>query len=112
MPKPPSHQRDGSLTPDPGKAEVEEDSILAHTLQPLLEQEALLEYVPFALPDPYSCYKIFPYRSFIEQATAQRKFEDVKSLKINLAEIKAEINKMAKDSQITTNGNNTANKKK
>jgi hypothetical protein len=41
----------------------------------LLEQEALLE-------------------SFIEDATAQRKFEDVKSLKVNLKEIRREIERM------------------
>jgi len=94
MPKPSSHQRNGSLTPsDPEKVEVEENSILSHAIQPLLEQEALLE-------------------SFIEQASSQRKFEDVKSLKTNLAEIKAEISKMVKNSRITTNGNNVANGKK
>ncbi|CAA7267889.1 unnamed protein product [Cyclocybe aegerita] len=51
------------------------DAALAHALQPLLEQEALLE-------------------SFVEEAQAQRKFEDVKSLKINLAEIRLEIEKL------------------
>lgn len=44
-------------------------------LQPLLEQEALLE-------------------SFVEEAKAQRKFEDVKTLRTNLAEIRAEIEKI------------------
>ena len=113
MPKPPSHQRNGSLTPsDPEKVEVEENSILAHALQPLLEQEALLEYVSDMPSGHYLCYKAFPYRSFIEQASSQRKFEDVKSLKTNLAEIKAEISKMVKNSRITTNGNNVANGKK
>ncbi|KAF8654211.1 hypothetical protein AX16_003737 [Volvariella volvacea WC 439] len=48
---------------------------IAHILQPLLEQEALLE-------------------SFVEEATAQRKFEDVKSLKSNLKEIRAEIKRL------------------
>ena len=41
-------------------------------MQPLLEQEALLE-------------------TFIEEAEARRKFEDVKTLKLNLDEIRAEI---------------------
>ncbi|CAL1705030.1 unnamed protein product [Somion occarium] len=64
------------------KADVEEhsqmvdpDSEVAHALQPLLEQEALLE-------------------SFVEEAKAHRKFEDVKILKANLAEIRAEIDRI------------------
>jgi rabenosyn-5 len=44
-------------------------------LQPLLEQEALLE-------------------SFIEEAKAHRKFEDAKTLKTSLHEIRAEIDKI------------------
>lgn len=48
---------------------------MAMALQPLLEQEALLE-------------------SFVEEAKAQRKFEDVKTLKTNLREIRAEIEKI------------------
>lgn len=54
---------------------VDLDSELAHALQPLLEQEALLE-------------------SFVEEAKAHRKFEDVKTLKMNLMEIRAEIEKI------------------
>jgi len=61
-----------SLVEEP---EIDPDSDLARTLQPLLEQEALLE-------------------SFIEEATTQRKFEDVKSLKVNLREIRREIEGM------------------
>ena len=49
---------------------------MAQKLQPLLEQEALLE-------------------TFIEEAESHRKFEDVKTLKLNLNEIKAEIKKIA-----------------
>jgi rabenosyn-5 len=49
-------------------------------LQPLLEQEALLE-------------------SFVEEAQAQRKFEDVKTLKVNLEEIRAEIEKIFTNGQ-------------
>jgi len=41
----------------------------------LLEQEALLE-------------------SFVEEAKARRKFEDAKTLKANLVEIRAEIDKI------------------
>ena len=54
---------------------IDKDSELARTLQPLLEQETLLE-------------------SFIEEAKAQRKFEDVKTLKMNHAEIQKEINRI------------------
>lgn len=54
---------------------IDPDSELAHTLQPLLEQEALLE-------------------SFVEEAKAHRKFEDAKTLKSNLHEIRAEIDKL------------------
>ncbi|KIK95737.1 hypothetical protein PAXRUDRAFT_826719 [Paxillus rubicundulus Ve08.2h10] len=54
---------------------VDPDSELARALQPLLEQEALLE-------------------SFVGEATAHRKFEDAKTLKENLKEIRAEIDKM------------------
>lgn len=58
-----------------GPATIDPDSQMAHALQPLLEQEALLE-------------------SFVEEAKAQRKFEDAKTLRINLAEIRAEIERM------------------
>lgn len=51
------------------------DSQLAHRLQPLLEQEALLE-------------------SFVEEARAQRKFEDARTLKTNLGEIRVEIERI------------------
>lgn len=54
---------------------VDPDSELAHALQPLLEQEALLE-------------------SFVGEAMAHRKFEDAKTLKANLKEIRAEIDRM------------------
>lgn len=54
---------------------MDPDSELAHALQPLLEQEALLE-------------------SFVGEAMAHRKFEDAKTLKANLKEIRAEIDRM------------------
>ena len=54
---------------------IDPDSELAHALQPLLEQEALLE-------------------SFIEEAKAHRKFEDAKTLQTNLAEIRNEIDRV------------------
>lgn len=37
-------------------------------------------------------------RSFIQEATAQRKFEDVKSLKSSLSEIRGEIERMVASS--------------
>lgn len=58
---------------------MDTDSQLAHRLQPLLEQEALLE-------------------SFVEEARAQRKFEDARTLKTNLGEIRAEIERIAQGS--------------
>lgn len=60
---------------DMGGLQIDADSKVAIALQPLLEQEALLE-------------------SFVEEAQAQRKFEDVKALKVNLGEIRAEIEKI------------------
>ncbi|KAL5532683.1 PEP7 [Sanghuangporus sanghuang] len=54
---------------------IDPDSELARVLQPLLEQEALLE-------------------SFVEEATTHRKFEDARTLKANLAEIRAEIDRI------------------
>ncbi|KAH8106780.1 FYVE-domain-containing protein [Cristinia sonorae] len=64
-----------STTPEPGGQLVDPNSEIAHALQPLLEQEALLE-------------------SFVEEAKAHRKFEDAKTLKDNLREIRAEIDRM------------------
>ncbi|KAK0458468.1 FYVE zinc finger-domain-containing protein [Desarmillaria tabescens] len=54
---------------------IDPDSEVAHALQPLLEQEALLE-------------------SFVEEANAHRKFEDAKALRISLGEIRAEIERI------------------
>ncbi|KAI5987575.1 FYVE-domain-containing protein [Pisolithus albus] len=61
--------------PPEGPPVVDPDSELAYALQPLLEQEALLE-------------------SFVGEAMAHRKFEDAKTLKANLAEIRLEIDRM------------------
>jgi len=60
----------GSIKPD-----IDFRSKVAHALQPLLEQEALLE-------------------AFVEEAKSQRKFEDVKTLKTNLNEIRHEIERL------------------
>lgn len=62
-------------SPDAPAPLVDPDSELAHALQPLLEQEALLE-------------------SFVGEAMAHRKFEDAKTLKANLKEIRVEIDRM------------------
>lgn len=73
-----------SPTPTPIAADmysIDPDSAVAHSLQPLLEQEALLE-------------------TFIREATEQRKFEDAKTLKTNLQELKAEIAKILAGAKI------------
>lgn len=59
---------------------VDPDSEIAKTLQPLLEQEALLE-------------------SFVEEATASRKFEDAKTLRVNLKEIRDEIERIVGEAE-------------
>lgn len=96
---------DGHAVP-PMMTAVEADSALAHDLQPLLEQEALLECV-FPLNPIFSSFNqdfgtvadslISFIRSFIREANAQRKFEDVKSLKMSLSEIRGEINRMTEN---------------
>ncbi|KAK7035729.1 FYVE-type domain-containing protein [Favolaschia claudopus] len=63
----PVEDDDGSL--------IDPTSTTALALQPLLEQEALLE-------------------TFVEEAKAQRKFEDAKTLRINLGEIREEIERV------------------
>lgn len=74
IPKP---TKGGVSNPQPseGPSVLDPDSELAYALQPLLEQEALLE-------------------SFVGEAMAHRKFEDAKTLKANLAEIRLEIDRM------------------
>lgn len=61
------------------------DATLAHSLQPLLEQEALLE-------------------SYVEEAMQARKFEDAQTLKSNLDEIRSEIARMTKDATARPRG--------
>ncbi|KAI0054176.1 hypothetical protein FA95DRAFT_1616372 [Auriscalpium vulgare] len=77
LPKAPKASSSTSASPSPvgGPPVIDPDSELAHALQPLLEQEALIE-------------------SFVEEANAHRKFEDAKTLKVNLREIRAEIDKI------------------
>jgi len=74
LPKPELSKSAKSPSQDDGPV-IDPDSAVAHALQPLLEQEALLE-------------------SFVEEAKAHRKFEDAKTLKTNLQEIRAEIDKI------------------
>lgn len=64
---------------------IDPDSAVAHALQPLLEQEALLE-------------------SFVEEAKAHRKFEDAKTLRNNLEEIRAEIDRIMGNAKPQTGG--------
>ena len=78
LPKP-SKSASSQSTPVDGPA-IDLHSELARGIQPLLEQEALLE-------------------SFIEEAKAHRKFEDAKTLKGNLHEIRAEIDKLVVGAQ-------------
>ncbi|KDQ11711.1 hypothetical protein BOTBODRAFT_35144 [Botryobasidium botryosum FD-172 SS1] len=70
-------------TPPPGRPiyAIDPDSALAHSLQPLLEQEALLE-------------------TFIREAREQRKFEDARTLKTNLEELRVEISKVLAGAKI------------
>ncbi|KAI1794555.1 FYVE-domain-containing protein [Ganoderma leucocontextum] len=79
LPKPNGKKTGGSSpSPSPGPPEdqiIDPDSEVARILQPLLEQEALLE-------------------TFVEEAKAHRKFEDVRTLKSNLREIRAEIERI------------------
>ncbi|KAL1744554.1 FYVE zinc finger-domain-containing protein [Schizophyllum fasciatum] len=78
LPRPKQHKKSCSTASSPAPeppAKVDPDSDVARALQPLLEQEALIE-------------------SFVEEAKAHRKFEDVKTLKANLAEIRGEIERI------------------
>jgi rabenosyn-5 len=59
---------------------IDPDSELAHALQPLLEQEALLE-------------------TFVQEAAAKRKFEDAQTLRENLREIRGEIDRIVANAE-------------
>jgi len=59
-----------------GSPPADPNADLASKLQPLLEQEAVLE-------------------SFIDEARARRKFDDVQSLTVSLKEIRAEIGRLS-----------------
>ncbi|KAI0831511.1 FYVE zinc finger-domain-containing protein [Trametes gibbosa] len=78
LPKPKKAGTAGTSSPSPAPPEeqiIDPDSEVARVLQPLLEQEALLE-------------------TFVEEAKTHRKFEDVKTLKGSLREIRAEIERV------------------
>ncbi|KAI0362345.1 hypothetical protein OH77DRAFT_44645 [Trametes cingulata] len=76
LPKPKKAGATASPSPAPPEDQIiDPDSEVARVLQPLLEQEALLE-------------------TFVEEAKAHRKFEDLKTLKNNLREIRAEIERI------------------
>lgn len=60
---------------------IDSDAALAMSLQPLLEQEALLE-------------------SYVDEAMQARKFEDAKTIQMNLKEIRAEIDKLARGGNV------------
>ena len=76
LPKPKKAGSSSATSPAPAEDQIiDPDSEVARVLQPLLEQEALLE-------------------TFVEEAKAHRKFEDVKTLKNNLREIRAEIERI------------------
>lgn len=75
----------GSSTPSTptltlNETTIDPDSELAHALQPLLEQEALLE-------------------AFVQEATAKRKFEDAQILRENLKEIRGEIDRIVANAE-------------
>jgi rabenosyn-5 len=59
---------------------IDPDSELAHALQPLLEQEALLE-------------------TFVQEAAAKRKLEDAHTLRENLKEIRGEIDRIVANAE-------------
>lgn len=83
LPKPPSpspSQSTAELGHTP-RDTIDPDSALAHLLQPLLEQEALLE-------------------SFVEEANAHRKFEDARTLKANLLEVREEIGRVVREGKV------------
>ncbi|KAJ7261297.1 FYVE zinc finger-domain-containing protein [Mycena haematopus] len=75
----PKHAKAAAVSPaaldDDDASFVDPTSATALALQPLLEQEALLE-------------------TFVEEAKAQRKFEDAKTLRVNLGEIREEIERV------------------
>ncbi|KAI0724038.1 FYVE zinc finger-domain-containing protein [Cerioporus squamosus] len=84
LPKPKKVGSPSAASPAPPEDQIiDPDSEVARVLQPLLEQEALLE-------------------TFVEEAKAHRKFEDVRTLKNNLREIRAEIERILANAEEQT----------
>ncbi|KAJ6488565.1 FYVE zinc finger-domain-containing protein [Mycena vitilis] len=75
LPTPKKHAKAAAVEDSDDASLIDPTSETALALQPLLEQEALLE-------------------TFVEEAKAQRKFEDAKTLRVNLGEIRAEIERV------------------
>jgi hypothetical protein len=75
LPTPKHAKAPSSAPPDDDDDFIDPTSATALAIQPLLEQEALLE-------------------TFVEEAKAQRKFEDAKTLRVNLGEIRQEIERV------------------
>ncbi|KAJ6547038.1 FYVE zinc finger-domain-containing protein [Mycena capillaripes] len=77
LPTPKKHAKAAAAVEDDDDSAsfIDPTSVTALALQPLLEQEALLE-------------------TFVEEAKAQRKFEDAKTLRLNLGEIREEIERV------------------
>ena len=69
-----------TLTLPLNETTIDPDSELAHALQPLLEQEALLE-------------------TSVQEATSKRKFEDAQILRDNLREIRGEIDRVVANAE-------------
>jgi len=85
LPKPQKTSNSKSPFAEGQEQAIDPDSEVMHVLQPLLEQEALLE-------------------TFVEEAKAHRKFEDAKTLKANLKEIRAEIEKILANAEGSLQG--------
>ncbi|RDX56563.1 hypothetical protein OH76DRAFT_1336518 [Lentinus brumalis] len=84
LPKPKKAGSPSAGSPAPPEDQIiDPDSEVARVLQPLLEQEALLE-------------------TFVEEAKAHRKFEDLRTLKNNLREIRAEIERILANAEEQT----------
>ncbi|EJU05195.1 hypothetical protein DACRYDRAFT_74344 [Dacryopinax primogenitus] len=89
LPKPPTHKksksqpqsqppsRSSSLPGSGLHTPTDPDAELAHRLQPLLEQEALLD-------------------QYVAEATAARKFEDARALRASLEEIREEVGRLVR----------------
>ena len=85
IPRPARKTISGFSTPSTPTLALNETTVnlnseLAHALQPLLEQEVLLE-------------------TFVQEATAKRKFEDAQMLGGNLKEIRGEIDRIVSNAE-------------